>query len=283
MSVQPKDDTYPLGRSEEEERRLQRQAALNAPITRHLFSSAGIGTGMNVLDLGCGAGDVAMLVAELVGPTGGVVGVDMNPAILETARQRAMASGHNNITYVAGDLREVVVADDFDAVVGRGILMYLRDPLAVLRHLLPHLRSGGVVAFFEVDFTVPGMAYPPSHVDQQVYDWITRAVPFAGVEGAMGMKLHELFVAAGLPAPQMLTSAMMGGSEEFVEDYTRYWAGTVRSLLPLLIKSGIATEEEIDIESLAHRYREEVMRQGSVLRSYLWMGAWARKAQEGNG
>jgi ubiquinone/menaquinone biosynthesis C-methylase UbiE len=239
--------------------------------------------GMTVLDLGSGAGDVAMLVAELVCPMGKVVGVDMNPAILETARRRAKVAGHRNITYFAGDLREVVVADDFDAVVGRGILMCLNDPLTVLRHLLPHLRSGGVVAFFEVDFTVPGMAYPPSHIDQQLYDWITRAVPFAGVEGAMGMQLHQLFVAAGLTAPQMLTTAMMGGSNAFVEDYTTYWAGTVRSLLPLLIKSRMATEEEICIETLARRYRDEVVQQGSVLRSYLWMGAWARKAQEGNG
>ena len=80
MSRQPNDDTYAMGRTEAEEQRLQRQAALYAPATRRLFEAAGIGPGMKVLDLGSGAGDVALLAAELVGPTGHVVGVDMNPA-----------------------------------------------------------------------------------------------------------------------------------------------------------------------------------------------------------
>src|SRR4051794_6789494 len=93
-------DSYALGRSEEEERRLQRQGALLAPFTRRLFAAAGIGPAMKVLDLGTGAGDVALIAAEMVGPGGSVVGVDHNPAILETARHRTTAAGHANITFI---------------------------------------------------------------------------------------------------------------------------------------------------------------------------------------
>ena len=76
-------DSYALGRSTAETRRLIRQAQIYGPITRQFLVSAGIGTGMKVLDVGSGAGDVALLLADLVGPRGDVVGVEMNPVILE--------------------------------------------------------------------------------------------------------------------------------------------------------------------------------------------------------
>ena len=73
------DPAYVVGRSEGEARRLERQAELFELPTRRLFEAAGISSGMKVLDLGSGAGDVAFLAAELVGPTGRVVGVDLDP------------------------------------------------------------------------------------------------------------------------------------------------------------------------------------------------------------
>src|SRR3954454_23790260 len=97
MTEQTNDDTYAMGRTTAEEVRLQRQAVLGEPATRRLFEAAGIGPGMKVLDLGSGAGDVAMLAARMVGPTGSVVGVDINPTIVQTARQRAQARGLPNV------------------------------------------------------------------------------------------------------------------------------------------------------------------------------------------
>jgi tRNA A58 N-methylase Trm61 len=81
--------TYVLGDTDAEHLRLVRQARLLAPFAERLFRDAGIVAGMRVLDLGCGMGDVSMLVAQLVGPSGSVVGVDRENAVLEKARQRA--------------------------------------------------------------------------------------------------------------------------------------------------------------------------------------------------
>lgn len=272
------DDTYALGRTTKEEQRLQRQAVALAPATRRLFEAAGIGPGMKVLDLGSGAGDVAMLAAELVGPSGQVVGVDMNPVILETATRRAREAGHTTVTFRAGNLREMPLDDDFDAVVGRLVLMYLPDPAAVLRQLLPHVRPGGVAAFHEIDGSAQGrfIAYPSSGLTDQVARWSTEGNAFAGAESAMGLKLHRVFVDAGLEAPQIEVNAPMGGSRTFVEDVTAGMAERIRSLQPLLVKGGIATEEEIGIETLATRWRDELLMQGSVLRGSLMMAAWAR-------
>src|SRR4051794_2648043 len=93
------DPTYVLGRSSGETQRLTLQSDLTRRFTRQVFIEAGITPGMRVLDLGSGAGDVAFLTAELVGPTGEVVGIDLNPAILEVAQQRARDGGYSNVSF----------------------------------------------------------------------------------------------------------------------------------------------------------------------------------------
>src|SRR3954453_12686006 len=90
---------YALGHSADEIARLEKQAQLRDPSTRWLLAEAGIGTGMKVLDVGSGAGDVAFLAADLVGPSGTVVGVDANPAVLERARERVRATERANIAF----------------------------------------------------------------------------------------------------------------------------------------------------------------------------------------
>jgi 2-polyprenyl-3-methyl-5-hydroxy-6-metoxy-1,4-benzoquinol methylase len=71
-----RDTRYVLGHSEREIDRLIAQAGFIEPITRRFFVEAGIAPGMTILDVGCGVGDVAFLAAELVGPSGEVVGID---------------------------------------------------------------------------------------------------------------------------------------------------------------------------------------------------------------
>jgi SAM-dependent methyltransferase len=277
MSAHANDDTYVMGRSAEEERRLQRQSAWSARPTRQLFADAGIAPGMKVLDLGSGAGDVAMLAAATVGPDGRVIGVDTNPDILETARRRAQEAGHANITFIPGDLRAVALDDDFDAIVSRLILVHLPDPAAALRDLLCHLRPGGVVTAYEPDFTLLGEAYPPCPLYTRACSWFAQGAGSAGLELAMGFKLHQVFIDAGLGAPQMYVDALAGGSPDFLDDFTVYCAESIRSVLPLIVRGGFATEEEVGIETLGARLRDEMLSQGATVRHILFMGAWARK------
>ncbi len=72
---------YVLGHEPEELRRLILQAGVLQPIPARLLQNAGIGPGMRVLDLGCGAGDVTMLAADMVGPSGSVTGIDRSPQV----------------------------------------------------------------------------------------------------------------------------------------------------------------------------------------------------------
>jgi SAM-dependent methyltransferase len=202
---------------------------------------------------------VSLLVAELVGPAGAVVGLDRNADILETASARAKAAGRTNVTFVAGDLREAPVPDDFDALVGRIVLAYLRDAAEGIRQACRHLRPGGIVAFDEPDTTEGIIAIPPSEEYTRVCNWIRAAFGRAGADIQMGSNLAETFVDAGLPRPHMYLYAPMGsGSDWLGYDYL---AQTIRILVPTLVQYGIATEEEVDIDTLADRLRHDVVSQ----------------------
>jgi len=84
---------YVLGHSAEELNRLIDQARLFGELTEDVFVRAGIGPGMRVLDVGCGAGDVSFLLARMVGPSGTVVGVDRSEDAVAMANARARAMG----------------------------------------------------------------------------------------------------------------------------------------------------------------------------------------------
>jgi SAM-dependent methyltransferase len=192
-----RDPTYVMGRSEDEARRLEERAEFFARPTRLLFEDAGITTGMKVLDIGSGPGDVALLAAELVGPTGRVVGVDMNPAVAAGARARAQAAGMTHVSFIAGDIREVEVEHDFDAVVGRLVLMYSADPAATLRAALRAVRDDGLAAFYEMNMCGAVVSEPSSPLHQLLGGWVSETCARGGVELAMGTKLHQVFLAAG--------------------------------------------------------------------------------------
>src|SRR5262245_1553821 len=144
------DDTdYALGRTSAEYERLIEQAELLRPLTERVVRAAGIGAGMHVLDIGCGMGDVSFLVAEIVGPEGSVVGVDLDGAALRLANQRRAARGVTNVVFREGDARSVDSERLFDAAIGRYVLMYMRDPTAALRLVAEKVRPAGVLAFHE--------------------------------------------------------------------------------------------------------------------------------------
>ena len=140
---------YLLGSTDTEHERLIRQAVRLAPVTERFFRDAGIGPGQRVVDLGSGVGDVAMLLAQLVGNSGEVVGIERDTRSIARARARAAEAGLPNVTFVQSDIAQFSNDKSFDAAVGRYILQFLPDPVAILRSLAHWVRPGGVFAFQE--------------------------------------------------------------------------------------------------------------------------------------
>ena len=156
-TIRPSTD-YPLGNTDAEHERLIRQAKRVAPTTERFFREAGIGPGQRVLDIGSGVGDVAMLIARLVGPSGEVVAIERDPKSIAKARARVTEAGFDNVSFNESDVGEIPDGKPFDAAVGRFILMYLPDPVAVLRAISRLVRPGGVLVFQE-PYWVPVLAH----------------------------------------------------------------------------------------------------------------------------
>jgi ubiquinone/menaquinone biosynthesis C-methylase UbiE len=266
--------TYALGHSEGEFKRLEMQAALIRDLTADVLRRAGIGPGMRVLDIGCGVGDMSLLAADMVGPSGLVLGVDRSADAIAVAERRAVATGKCYWTRFAEmEIDEFSAHETFDAVIGRLILMYLPDPAATLKRLSGHLRPGGVVAFQEMAMTT-ARSVPEGPQFRKCRSWIVETFERAGFETDMGGKLFAAFLDAGLPAPEMIAAGHAGGGPDTpVYDYI---AETMRSLLPVAERLGVVTAAEADVDTLAARLREETVGQKACIMLPPLVGAWAR-------
>ena len=252
------DATYTLGRTSHETNRLIEQSRIYGESTRRLCQRAGISKGMRVLEIGSGAGDVALMLAELVGPTGQIVGVDVNAEILDTARQRATDAGMQNVEFITSDARSLVFSEKFDAIAGRFVLMYMAEPREAFTKLITHLKPGGIAAFQEPEYTLyPASLHPDTPLINQLITWILNVFEHSNAHLNMGIGLYQAFIDAGLPPPTMHLEAPIGAAKTWTG--YRYMATIFQSLLPLLEKYELATAAQVDVDTLAARIRQEVI------------------------
>lgn len=263
-------DGYALGRAPAELDRLRLQAEIYAPHTEHLLTLAGIAPGMRVLDIGCGAGDVTMIAARLVGPTGSVLGVDMNADVLDVARTRAADAGLGNVSFQQATLPDVQLDGPVDALIGRLILVHLADPAEIVRKLTELVRPGGVVTFQELS-SWNARSIPETPLVTQAYRWVADTLRARGRNPAVG--LHRVLRAAGFDR--------VGAAMEIPTGDTKFqipylMSGTINSMLPLIEAAGVATRAEIDIDTLADRIIAEVEESDALLWPPELTGVWAR-------
>ena len=270
---------YALGYTDAEQERLMRQATLIAPHTERLFREAGIGVGHRVLDLGSGMGDVSMLVAGLVGASGEVVGIERDATSIERAQARVAAAGLRNVSFLNVDVNNIVTDRPFDAVVGRFILMFLPDPIFVLRSVSRLVRPGGVLAFQEPSW-IPMLALGDrlplwSCVLRSIHETISRS----GANPEMGLALYQIFQEIGLPAPHMHLEIPLGSDVDFL----RVISELLCSLRPLSEQHNVSLEELGGLDTLPDRICAEIAAANTVVSIVPLVGAWSRKPADGRG
>ena len=264
---------YPLGYSAQEAQRLADQAAQIEESTEDVLRRAGLRRGMQVLDIGSGAGDVSLLAARMVGSDGAVLGVEKAASSVEIARRRVATLGVKNVHFEESDLAVFATDKQFDAIVGRFVLSYVPDRAMVLRNLTRYLRPGAIIALQEIDMSQISQS-PPSELFMQARRWILEAFAATGAELDMGTELYATFLHAGLPAPNMIaTFPVVGGPASPGHDQL---VQALRSLLPLIERRGIASVEEIGIDTLAERLSADAVANDRVTFMSRVVGAWAR-------
>jgi ubiquinone/menaquinone biosynthesis C-methylase UbiE len=269
--------TYVLGHAARELERLALQARIYDGVTRRLFLRAGIGPGHRVVDLGCGAGDVTLLVGDLVGATGSVIGVDRAQEAVSTTVSRAAAAGHAQTRAVVAELDAFVPEAPVDAVVGRFVLMHQPDPVALLSRVRHWVRPGGIVAFVESDNAAcqPGQHSQPH---SPTYDRIVRAwqgiIHGAGAHLDMGRRLEASFVAAGLVQPHVEAETYASGDP--ASPIFRFAVESLRSMLPLAAAASVAVPAPHEMEQLEARLEAEVAALAGTLAAPPAYAVWAR-------
>lgn len=247
--------------------------AIGGDFTLRLLKDAGVHANMRALDLGCGTGDVSLIAADLVGPDGAIIGIDNNAGALAAARDRVRELGHQNIDFIECDLRNL--SDDmgiFDAIIGRRVLMYQADVVRAIRGLLPRLRPGGLAAFHEHDSTMVPFSSKAMPLHHRVQGWMKKTIEREGADTQMGFNLHEALTSAGLSVEHVRAEAIVQTPTQ------RYPAvSIIRAMLARIVEQGVASENEIDIETLDQRLDMERRNTGATYIGDMMFGVWARK------
>src|SRR5262245_57072249 len=267
---------YALGYTDPEQDRLIRQAARLAPTTERLFREAGIGPGQRVLDLGSGMGDVAMLVARLVGASGEVVGIERDAISVERAEARVAAADLRNVNFLNTDVNNIVTDQLFDAAVGRLILTFLPDPISVVRSVAGLVRPGGVLAFQEPSWTVMLAVGARLSLWSRTRHLTHEILLRSGANPEMGLALYPIFQEVGLPAPKMHLEMPLGSDADFI----RLTSDLLCSLRPLAEQHGVCLEDLGDLDTLPHRICAEVVAANTVVSLIAVVGAWSRKPKD---
>ena len=243
-------------------------------ITYNLLVDAGIKKGMHILDIGCGPGDVSFLLADMVDVEGSVLGLDFDDNALEVARKRANESKLKNVDFIKSDLNTLSIDKEFDAIVGRRVLMYLPDPKRVISKLSTMLKMGGLMIFQESDSTLSSKSIIPMPLHKQVDKWIWDTVEHEGGNIHIGFDLWSLFTQKGLTVENLRAEAIVQTPDKPLPR-----ALIVKLMLPRIIKAGVATEDEIDINTLEDRLTEERMNSNATYISEIVFHGWARKIE----
>jgi len=191
---------YPLAVGEADRLRLERLNKLYNPLSQYFLLQNGLKVGMTVLEVGCGAGDMACWLAKTVGPEGKVVAIDSSPEQIAICEKKAKAQGFNNIQCLCMDVREMdTLSDRFDMTYGRWVIYFTPDPRLVFEKIISVLKPGGVLSYETASYLNEGyFTSPEVPVVKKWFDYGTRAMRSSVSDIAFGAKLYHLFVNLGL-------------------------------------------------------------------------------------
>lgn len=267
-------DVYALGRTREEYERLRGQARGWETATGRLLDEIGLAPGARCLDAGCGPGETMRLMAQRVGPTGSVLGVDLDAALGADAVAMLHASGHRQCRFRVHDVSGTspLPAGPFDLVYARLLLFHLPERVSVLARLWDAVAPGGHLVVQDYDLG-GARVLPTLHSVDEAMRVLVGAFTAVGCDVHAGARLPELFVQAGIGSPD---GTDVAGRLEPLATGRRLVEHTFRSVLPTALEHAITTETDA-AETLTRLDRDARRFAARPLMWPLLIGAWKQR------
>ncbi len=184
-------------------------------------------SGMHVLDAGCGPGSITLGLAAAVAP-GEVVGIDVQPSLVEQARALAVQRGVTNVRFEASNVYELPFPDgSFDAAFANSVLQHLREPVRALAELRRVLRPGGIAGVRDRD-SGGHLIAPETPLLQQWLRLLERIRQHNGANFYIGRHHRRLLLEAGFVRAEAGASIQSAGSLE----ETRHFAVILKARIP---------------------------------------------------
>jgi SAM-dependent methyltransferase len=259
---------YPLEHHAGEIERLRIQGDAMAPDTRVMLDRIGVAPGWRCLDIGCGPGGITDLLSERVGPSGRVIGLDMDEQHLAHARTSARA----NVEFLRGDAYgSDLPSGMFDLVHMRFVASTAGGPERLLREAMRLTRPGGIVALQEPDGSTLN-CYPPHPAWDKLKAALLGAFAGVGADLTLARRLYALARQAGLEDVQYRPFLIgVRATDEIVD----YLPSTVASLRGAILKLGLLSESELP--SVLAECRAHLRDPGTVFTMYTVAQVWGRK------
>ena len=276
IEVERRKHDYAMGRTPAEYERLRQQARILEPAARRVLEQIGLGSGMCCVDVGCGPGEVMRLMGELVGPSGRVVGVDVDSTLGAQALAMLRDGGTCSFEFVEADAAKLdqLPGGACDLAYARLVLIHAQDPAVLLRRMYGWLRPGGYLVV--QDFDLKGMDVDAAGEAGREFLRVGLGVFQAlGLDPQTGQNLPYYFRTAGLGKPD---GTEISGILSPMTTVAPMMEGVFRSVLPHALRLGLTTEarSEMLLAGLA----------GLAARDDMWgrwpllVSAWKRKPLE---
>jgi SAM-dependent methyltransferase len=215
-------------------------------------------------------------MAEKVGKTGRVVGIDIDGNLGHEGLSALLAMGHTQCAFVEGDVwaLERIESSRFDLVFGRLVVEHMDDPISGLKQMYRWVKPGGSLVI--QDHCHPVLdADPFSEVVTEINSTFAAVWKKVGREPRTGIKLPAYFIKSGIGAPD---GTDVAGDLLSMRQSAAMGAAVYRSLLPLALKLGITTEERSrQIFELASQAQND---DDSYVLWPLIISVWKRKPAE---
>lgn len=231
---------YTIAGGEAGKARLDVLARVCLPGTTALLDRVGVPEGARCLDVGCGGGHVSREIAGRAGPTGSVLGIDLDAVVLELATADTAAAGIGNVEFRCCDA-SAIEGSAYDVAYARFLLSHVGEPGLVVKAMVAALKPGGVVIVEDCNFS-GYFCHPPCASHDLYVEFYRETVRRRGGNADLGPALPSLLMGAGLEriGVSVWQECGLEGEAKQIPPLT------LARISDAVVSEGVATAEEVE-------------------------------------